>query len=312
MDLQRELIESSKTPRSRMKRVRAYATSIALHAVLVGGILYAGSNKLSHKIDSQSPIEAFISQGAAPPPPPPPPPPPKRSGVAQPTTPRVQPKPVEVAKVNPLTPPVEIPKEIPIIPLPVPQTSLPVVENTSLEPAGGMDTGPGDAANGVAGGVEGGVAGGVVGGEVGGEIGGELGGVKGGEIGGVVGGEVGGTGTGTAGEGAGGDDAPPVVEAPPSGPLRVGGNVKAPVAIERVKPDYTDTARKAKITGTVIVEAIIDTNGNVRDVRVIKGLPMGLGAQAEEAVKKWKFKPGTLNGEPVSVIFNLTVTFTLG
>jgi len=305
MDLQRELIESSKTPRSLVKRIRAYATSIALHAILVGGILYAGSNKLSHKIDSQNPIEAFISQGAAPPPPPPPPPP-KRSGGAQPTTPRVQPKPVEVAKVNPLTPPVEIPKEIPIVPLIVPQTSLPVVETTTLEPAGGMDTGPGDATNGVPGGVEGGVEGGVVGGELGGEIGGELGGVKGGEIGGVAGGELGGTGTGTAGEGTGG------VEEPPSGPLRVGGNVKAPVALARVKPDYTDSARKAKITGTVIVEAIIDTNGNVRDVRVIKGLPMGLGEQAEEAVKKWKFKPGTLNGEPVSVIFNLTVTFTLG
>jgi periplasmic protein TonB len=305
MDLQRELIESSKTPRSRVKRVRAYATSIALHAMLVGGILYAGSNKLSHKIDSQSPIEAFISQGAAPPPPPPPPPP-KKSGGAQPSTPRVQPKPVEVAKVNPLTPPVEIPKEIPIVPLTVAQTSLPVVETTTPEPAGGTDTGPGDAMNGVPGGVEGGVAGGVVGGEVGGEIGGELGGVKGGEVGGVVGGQIGGTGTGTAGEGTGGD------QEPPSGPLRVGGNVKAPVAIDRVKPDYTDSARKAKITGTVIVEAIIDTNGNVRDVRVIKGLPMGLGEQAEEAVKKWKFKPGTLNGEPVSVIFNLTVTFTLG
>lgn len=306
MDLQRELIESSKTHGGRAKRVRAYATSIALHAILIGGIVYAGSNKLSHKIDSQTPIDAFISKGAAPPPPPPPPPPPKSSGGAQPTTPRVQPKPVEVAKVNPLTPTVETPKEVPVVPLTVSQTSLPVVDNTSTEPAGGMDTGPGDAVSGVAGGVEGGVAGGVVGGEVGGEIGGELGGVKGGEIGGVVGGEVGGTGTGSAGEGTGGD------EAPPSGPLRVGGNVKAPVAIERVKPDYTDSARKAKITGTVIVEAIIDTNGNVRDVRVIKGLPMGLGAQAEEAVKKWKFKPGTLNGDPVSVIFNLTVTFTLG
>ena len=312
MDLQRELLESSKSPGNRAKRVRAYATSIALHAMLVAGILYAGSNKLSHKIDSQTPIEAFISQGAAPPPPPPPPPPPKRSGGAQPTTPKVQPKPVEVARVNPLTPPVEIPREIPTIKMTVPQTSLPVVETPSTEPAGGPDTGPGDATNGVVGGVEGGVAGGVVGGEVGGEIGGELGGVKGGEVGGVVGGEVGGSGTGTAGEGTGGDTAPVAAPDPPSGPLRVGGNVKAPVAINRAKPDYTDAARKAKVNGTVVVEAIIDTNGNVQDVRVIKGLPFGLSAEAEEAVKKWKFKPGTLNGEPVSVIFNLTVTFTLG
>lgn len=56
MDLRRELIESSKTPRNRGKRLRASATSIALHAMLVAGVVYAGSNKLSHKIDAQTPI----------------------------------------------------------------------------------------------------------------------------------------------------------------------------------------------------------------------------------------------------------------
>jgi len=61
----------------------------------------------------------------------------------------------------------------------------------------------------------------------------------------------------------------------------------------------------------VIVEAIIDKNGNVDHVKVLKGLPMGLSDEAEAAVRKWKFRPGTLNGEPVDVIFNLTVNFTL-
>jgi protein TonB len=61
----------------------------------------------------------------------------------------------------------------------------------------------------------------------------------------------------------------------------------------------------------VIVETIIDGNGNVTDVRVLKGLPMGLDASAIDAVKKWKFKPGTLNGQPVPVIFTLTVNFTV-
>jgi len=46
-------------------------------------------------------------------------------------------------------------------------------------------------------------------------------------------------------------------------------------------------------------------------VKVLKGLDLGLTEQAVEAVKQWKFKPGTLNGEPVDVIFNLTVNFTL-
>ncbi|HKR63062.1 MAG TPA: hypothetical protein VJZ00_04965, partial [Thermoanaerobaculia bacterium] len=251
MDLQRELIESSSTKGGAKKGMRASAVSIALHGMLVAGIVYAGTHKVTHKVDAEKPITAFISRGAAPPPPPPPPPPPKSSSAPQ-STPRVQPKPVVVPKITPMTPPVEIPKELPVLKTTLPTPTAPVVETTNTEPpsSGAADTGPGDAVNGVAGGVEGGVAGGIVGGEVGGTVGGEIGGVKGGEVGGTVGGQVGGTGTGTSGEGTGGNDAP--VE-PPSGPLRVGGNVKAPVAVSRAKPDYTDAARKAKVAGTVVV-----------------------------------------------------------
>ena len=46
-------------------------------------------------------------------------------------------------------------------------------------------------------------------------------------------------------------------------------------------------------------------------MQVLKPLPFGLDQAAVEAVKKWKFKPGTLNGQPVDVIFNLTVNFKL-
>jgi periplasmic protein TonB len=59
----------------------------------------------------------------------------------------------------------------------------------------------------------------------------------------------------------------------------------------------------------VIIEAIIDQNGNVTDARVLKGLPMGLDDAALSAVKRWKFLPGTLNGTPVPVYYNLTVIF---
>ena len=61
----------------------------------------------------------------------------------------------------------------------------------------------------------------------------------------------------------------------------------------------------------LIVEAIIDKTGNVTNVKVLKGLPMGLDQAAADAVKKWKFEPATLNGKPVSVIYNLTVNFQL-
>ncbi|MGZ5445354.1 MAG: TonB family protein [Thermoanaerobaculia bacterium] len=94
-------------------------------------------------------------------------------------------------------------------------------------------------------------------------------------------------------------------------PRRVGGDVEPPVLITRTEPRYTEVARKARISGIVIVECIIDENGNVRDVRVLKPLPFGLDRAAADAVKQWKFRPGTLNGQPIEVVFNLTVTFKL-
>ena len=75
--------------------------------------------------------------------------------------------------------------------------------------------------------------------------------------------------------------------------------------------DMVEAARRARITGVVIVETIIDKQGNVDNVRVLKALPMGLDNAAVEAVKKWKFKPATLNGRPVNVYFVLTVNFQL-
>jgi protein TonB len=189
--------------------------------------------------------------------------------------------------------PHQIPKELPTVDIP---TTGAVVDTTPAQtPSGGEP-----------GGVPGGVTGGVAGGVEGGVVGGQVGGVQGG----VVGGVVGGTGTTEA------SPAPPPPPPPPpepkeEGPLRVGGDVKAPVATHRPEPRYTDTARKAHLTGVVIVEATIDKNGNVDRVKVLKGLDLGLSQQAVEAVKQWKFRPGTLNGEPVDVLFNLTVNFTM-
>jgi TonB family protein len=211
-----------------------------------------------------------------------------------------QPKPVQV-KPDTFIPPRVIPKEIPKVE--APETTEPVKDTklTDDVPATGGVAG-GVADGGVVGGTVGGSVGGTLGGEVGGVIGGEVGGEKGGVLGGQLGGTVGGTGSGTEGEGKGAD----------AGPLHVGGDVKAPVVTQRVDPNYNELARKARISGVVIVEAIVNKDGDVKQVKVIKGLPMGLSEEAVEAVKRWHFKPGTLNGHPVDVIFNLTVNFHLG
>jgi periplasmic protein TonB len=97
----------------------------------------------------------------------------------------------------------------------------------------------------------------------------------------------------------------------PDHPLPVGGDVSRPEKIYATQPSYTEIARKARIQGTVIVQAIIDKRGEVTNVEVLKGLPMGLTESAVDAIKTWKFKPATLGGKPVDVYYNLTVTFKL-
>jgi TonB family protein len=92
-------------------------------------------------------------------------------------------------------------------------------------------------------------------------------------------------------------------------PLRVGGNVKAPVVINRVEPIFPALAKRAGISGIVILEVIIDRTGVVKDARVLKPLPFGLDQAALDAVKQWTFRPATFHGNAVDVIFNLTINF---
>jgi protein TonB len=102
----------------------------------------------------------------------------------------------------------------------------------------------------------------------------------------------------------------------PTGPassetMQLTAEMTRPVLIHQVKPRYTEPARRAGVQGVVILEAIIDERGNVSNVRVLRGLPMGLDREAVEAVKQWKYRPALLNGRPVRVYFTLTVTFTI-
>lgn len=93
--------------------------------------------------------------------------------------------------------------------------------------------------------------------------------------------------------------------------LPVGADIKVPVQIHAPQPPYTASARGAGVQGIVILEALIDHNGDVQEVKVLKGLPFGLEKSAIKTVKKWKFEPATLDGKPVAVYYNLSIKFTL-
>lgn len=108
--------------------------------------------------------------------------------------------------------------------------------------------------------------------------------------------------------------APPAPRAvappPPPQPVRPGGNVRAPQKIHHVAPTYPAIAQAARVEGTVILEALIDEEGSVREVKVLRSLPL-LDASAVDAVRQWRFTPTLLNGVPVQVIMSVTVTFAL-
>lgn len=107
-------------------------------------------------------------------------------------------------------------------------------------------------------------------------------------------------------------DGPPVTHEEPAAKIyQVAGDVKAPVAISRVTPPYPELARRMRINGFVILECIIDQNGQVRDAHVVRSSFAAFEQPALDAIHGWKFSPGTLNGRPVNVQFNLTVTFQL-
>ncbi len=97
----------------------------------------------------------------------------------------------------------------------------------------------------------------------------------------------------------------------PSSPIMMTPDIVRPVRIYDPPPQYTELARIARIEGAVIVQAIIDHEGNVTEAEVLKGLPMGLDVSALQAVRQWRFAPARRQGKPVSVFYTLTIHFEL-
>jgi protein TonB len=141
----------------------------------------------------------------------------------------------------------------------------------------------------------------------GGVVGGVPGGVPGGSMGGVIGGIIG--------------SVPTAAPPPPPPPvkvekkqevqrIRVGGNVQQAKLLRKPTPLYPPLAKQARIQGTVRFTAVIGTDGTIRNLQLISGHPL-LVPSAQDAVRQWAYQPTLLNGEPVEVITQIDVNFTL-
>ncbi len=126
------------------------------------------------------------------------------------------------------------------------------------------------------------------------------------------------TGTGPLGvpwgvDGGAGDlDAPPstTIGVPVEAPIyQVGGEVNAPVLLHRVEPAYPPAMARYGVPATVVIRCVIDTSGRVRDPEVIVPALPPFNKSVIEAVKQWRYKPGSLRGSAVEVWLDLTVTF---
>ncbi len=104
-----------------------------------------------------------------------------------------------------------------------------------------------------------------------------------------------------------------VVEPPASRPLTVSKatRVSPPRRISGPAPAYPEDARKERIEGTVVIQAVIGKGGTVTQTRVLRSLAPSLDQASREAIRGWTFEPATLDGKPVSVFYNLTINFRL-
>ncbi len=107
--------------------------------------------------------------------------------------------------------------------------------------------------------------------------------------------------------------APPPPPPPPPArrePIKISHGVEGARLIHRVDPDYPEIARLARVQGPVVLQATIDEEGRITNLRVVRGNPL-LIEEALSAVRQWRYSPTLLNGEPVPVITTVTVIFKL-
>ncbi len=90
------------------------------------------------------------------------------------------------------------------------------------------------------------------------------------------------------------------------------GDMTAPEVTNKVNPKYPDETRKEGVSGTVVLDAVINSAGGVDGVSVLEDPDPRLSAAAADAVRQWQFEPARdASGKPVDVCFVLTVKFHL-
>lgn len=97
----------------------------------------------------------------------------------------------------------------------------------------------------------------------------------------------------------------------PEGVYHVGNGVTQPSVIGKTDPEYSEEARIAKMSGTVMISGVVGVDGKARDLQVVKSAGLGLDQQAVDAVNTWQFKPGLKDGTPVPVLVQVEVNFRL-
>jgi TonB family protein len=97
------------------------------------------------------------------------------------------------------------------------------------------------------------------------------------------------------------------------GVYRPGNGVETPRLLREVKPQYTAQAMRAKIQGEVLLECVVQADGTIGKISVVRSLDstFGLDQEAIKAARQWRFAPGTRFGQPVNVLVTIQIAFTL-
>jgi periplasmic protein TonB len=96
-----------------------------------------------------------------------------------------------------------------------------------------------------------------------------------------------------------------------NGVASIGGPTTSPIVLVKVEPEFTEEARKARLQGSVVLAIEVTPRGEVANVRVMRGIGLGLDERAVEAVMKCRFRPGTRGGKPVAAPATVEIYFHL-